>query len=28
LRLLAVYIAADMLRELVKQDLREADADA
>jgi hypothetical protein len=27
-RLLAVYIAADMLRELVKQDLREAQADA
>ena len=28
LRLLAVYVATDMLRELVKQDLREADADA
>ena len=27
-RLMAVYIAADMLRELVKQDLREADTDA
>ena len=28
LRLMAVYMAADMLRELVKQALREADADA
>ena len=28
LRLMAVYIAADMLRELANQDLREADADA
>ena len=28
LRLLAVYMAADMLRALVKQDLREADIDA
>jgi hypothetical protein len=28
LRLMAVYIAVDMLRELVKQDLRDAEADA
>ncbi len=28
LRLLAVYIAADMLREMLKQDLQDADADA
>ena len=27
-RLMAVYIVADMLRELVMQELREADADA